>query len=97
MVAVDKAVIPVFHGVVFDTVTAHDIDLHPVIRHEIVSAPAGNLPGGIVKQIIHIKDKEVRGREIIVEEPGPYIDGGIKVNAIIPKIDQADPFVEGKR
>ena len=60
IISIDKTIIPAFHSVVFDAIPAHDIDLHAVVRHKTMAAPAQDPAGGIVKQIIKIEDKEIR-------------------------------------
>ena len=58
-------------------------------------APSGYFTGGIVEQVVLVKDKIFIRRKVIIEKPGADIDGGGEVDAVVPEIDQADPF--GKR
>ncbi len=95
-VAVDKTIIPALHGVIPDTVTVQDIDLHTVVGHEIMSASAGDPAGRVIEQVIQIEDKKIRRRKKVIEEPGTDIDRRCEIDRIVPKIKQADPFGKGQ-
>ena len=96
-IAVDKAVVPSLHGIVFDAVAAHDIHLHTVVGHEIVTAASGYFAGGIVEQIVLIKNKKFSRREIVIKKTGTDVNGRRKIQPVVPEVNQAHPFGEGER
>ena len=95
-ITVDKAKIPTFHSVVFDTVAGDQINLHTIVGHEIVITPAHDFMGGIIEQIIHVKFQNLCGTHVVVKQFLTHIDGFAKVNAIVAEIYDADPFFEGE-
>ena len=91
-IPVDEAVVPAFDTVILDAVAGGDIDLHPVICYEQMTAPFHDLVRGIEKQIIQIEFEDVIRREIILEKLLVNVDGSGNVDAVVTEIEQTDPF-----
>ena len=96
-ITVDEAVVSSLNPIIFDAVTGGDIDLHPVIRHEEMAAPFHDLVRGIEKQIIQIKFQDVIRCEIVLKKFFVDIDGSGNVDAVVPEIEQTDPFGKSER
>ena len=93
-VPVDKPIVPAFHGIVFDAVSAHYINLHPIIRNKKMPSPAHDFVGRIIKQVINVKFKDILWRKIILEIFFPHINRRGKINIVIPEIDKTYPLTK---
>lgn len=93
-VPVDETVIPVPDGIVFDAVSAHYINLHPIIRNKKMPSPAHDFVGRIIKQVINVKFKDILWRKIILEIFFPHINRRGKINIVIPEIDKTYPLTK---
>lgn len=67
VISIDKTVIFVHHGEIFDAVTGRNIDLHAIIRHKKVTSAAHDRMMGIIEKIIHIEKKYILLIQIILK------------------------------
>lgn len=95
-VAVDKAVINAKPCKVLDSVSGMNVGLHAIFCDKEMTAASHDRVIGIVKQIICIEKQNIGRRQMIGKKVALQIDWCLNIEAIVFKIDQADPFMKGK-
>ena len=93
-IPVTEEIITAFYGVAPYAVAVQDVYLHSVIRGKEMVPAAHYLMGAVVEQLIGIEFKYLFRGEIIIEHLTHYVYGIGDVDAVIPEIDETDPFFE---